>query len=163
MQCNICFYFQGLPWLAIEMGDSKLPKNYIIFFIAKSLNCVSKCLGLNGSWSSFAFLFLLSHSLHPSIAAHFWFIPGVPGIVAFIDICWLLNIELQNFWASYKSQVATAYLCMHFCSNYIGWSNQGKYYGIEMHCAKQDVATWLYDKANIFRFNIFVWKHMQTG
>jgi hypothetical protein len=29
---------------------------------------------------------------------------------------------------------------IHFCSNYIGWSNQGKYYEIEMHCAKQDVA-----------------------
>jgi hypothetical protein len=27
---------------------------------------------------------------------------------------------------------------MHFRSNYIGWSNQGKYYEIEMHCAKQD-------------------------
>ncbi len=51
------------------------------------------------------------------------------------------NIELQNFWASFKSQVATAILCMHFCSIYIGWSNQGKYYEIEMHCAKQDVAT----------------------
>jgi hypothetical protein len=51
------------------------------------------------------------------------------------------EIELQNFWASSKSHVATTYICKHFCSNYIGWSNQGKYYEIEMHCAKQDVAT----------------------
>ncbi len=48
-------------------------------------------------------------------------------------------------------------------SNYIGWSNQGKYYEIEMHCAKQDVAIWLYDEANIFQFNIFVWKHRPAG
>ncbi len=45
---------------------------------------------------------------------------------------------------------------MHFCSNYIGWSNQGKYYEIEMHCGKQDVATLLYDEANIFQFDISV-------
>jgi hypothetical protein len=51
------------------------------------------------------------------------------------------NIELRNFWASCKSQVARAYLCIHFCSNYIGWSNQGKYYEIEIHYAKQNVAT----------------------
>jgi hypothetical protein len=51
------------------------------------------------------------------------------------------NIEPQNFWATSKSHVATTYLCMHFCSNYIGWPNQGKYYEIEMHCAKQDLAT----------------------
>jgi hypothetical protein len=51
------------------------------------------------------------------------------------------DIKLQNFGASYKSHVATTYICMHFCSNYIGWSNQGKYYEIEMHCGKQDVAT----------------------
>ncbi len=52
---------------------------------------------------------------------------------------------------------------MQFCSNYIGWSNQGKYYEIEMHCAKQDVATWLYDEANIFQMDIFVWKHRPAG
>ncbi len=51
------------------------------------------------------------------------------------------GIELQNFWASSKSQVSTTYLCMRFCSNYIGCYNQGKYYEIEMHCAKQDMAT----------------------
>jgi hypothetical protein len=51
------------------------------------------------------------------------------------------NNELKNFWALSKSLVATAYLCMNFCSNHIGWSNQGKYYEIEMHCTKQDVAT----------------------
>jgi hypothetical protein len=51
------------------------------------------------------------------------------------------DIEPQNFWASCKSQVATTYLCIRFCSNYIGWSNQGNYYKIVMHCAKQDVAT----------------------
>jgi hypothetical protein len=50
------------------------------------------------------------------------------------------NVKLKKFWASSKSQVATTFLCMQFCSNYIGWSNQGKYYEIEMHCAKQDVA-----------------------
>ncbi len=65
------------------------------------------------------------------------------------------DIEPQNFWASSKSHVATTFLCMHFCSNYIGWSNQGKYYEIETHYAKQDVATWLLDEANIFQFNIF--------
>jgi hypothetical protein len=47
------------------------------------------------------------------------------------------DIEPQNFWASSKSHVATSYLCMHFCSN----CNQGKYYEIKMHCAKQDMAT----------------------
>jgi hypothetical protein len=51
------------------------------------------------------------------------------------------DIELQNFRASSKSHVATTYLCMQFCSNYIGFSNQGKYYEIEMQFAKQDVAT----------------------
>ncbi len=48
------------------------------------------------------------------------------------------DIKPQNFWASSKSHVATTYLCMHFSSNYIGWSNQGKYYETVMHCAKQD-------------------------
>ncbi len=66
------------------------------------------------------------------------------------------DIKPQNFWASSKSHVATTYLCMHFFSNFIGWSNQGKYYEIEMHCAKQDVATLLYDGANNYQFNIFV-------
>ena len=51
------------------------------------------------------------------------------------------DTELQNFWASFKSHVATTYLCIHFCSNYIGRSYQGKYYEIEMHSPKQDVAT----------------------
>jgi hypothetical protein len=51
------------------------------------------------------------------------------------------DIEPQNFWSSSKSHVATTFLCMHFCRIYIGWSNQGKYYEIEMHCDKQDVAT----------------------
>jgi hypothetical protein len=51
------------------------------------------------------------------------------------------DIEPQNFWASSKSHVATTYLSIQFCSNYIGWSNQNKYYEIEMHCAKQNVAT----------------------
>ncbi len=73
------------------------------------------------------------------------------------------DIKLQNFRASSKSKVDTTYLCMHFCSNYIGWSNQGKYYEIEVHFAKQDVATWLYDEANIFQFDIFVRKHRPTG
>ncbi len=73
------------------------------------------------------------------------------------------DIELQNFWASSKSHVSTTYLCMHFCSNYIGWSNQGKYYEIEIHCAKQDVATWLDDEENIFQFNISIWKHRPIG
>jgi hypothetical protein len=49
------------------------------------------------------------------------------------------DIKLQNFWASSKSHVATTYLSMHLCSNYIGWSNQGKYYKIEAPFAKQDV------------------------
>jgi hypothetical protein len=48
------------------------------------------------------------------------------------------DIELQNFWASSKSQVATT---LHFCNNYIVWYNQGKYFEIEIHCAKQDIAT----------------------
>ena len=61
------------------------------------------------------------------------------------------------------SQTKRTYLCMQFCSNYNGWSNQGKYYEIEMLCAKQNVATWLYDEANIFQFDIFVWKHRLAG
>ncbi len=65
------------------------------------------------------------------------------------------DIEPQNFWASSKSHVATTYLCMHFCINYICWSNQVKYYETEMHCAKQDVATLLYDEANIFSVRYF--------
>jgi hypothetical protein len=73
------------------------------------------------------------------------------------------DIKPQNFWASSKSHVATTYFCMHFCSNYIGWSNQGNYYEIEVHFAKQDVATWLFDEANIFQFDIFVRKHTTTG
>ncbi len=72
-------------------------------------------------------------------------------------------IEPQNLWALSKSHVATTYLCMHFYSNYIRWSNQGTYYEIEVHFAKQDVATWRYDEANIFQFNIFVRKHRPTG
>jgi hypothetical protein len=51
------------------------------------------------------------------------------------------DIKPQNFWASSKSHVDTTYLCMQFCSNYIGLSNQGKYYEIEAQFAKQDVAT----------------------
>jgi hypothetical protein len=52
------------------------------------------------------------------------------------------DIKQQNFWASTKSHVATTHLSMHFCSiHYIGWSIQGKYYEIEVHFAKQDVAT----------------------
>jgi len=51
------------------------------------------------------------------------------------------DIEPQNFWASSKSHVATTYLCMQFFSNYIGLSNQGKYYEIIVQFAKQEVAT----------------------
>jgi hypothetical protein len=51
------------------------------------------------------------------------------------------DIELQNFWASSKSYGATTKLCIQFCSIYIGLSNQGKYYEIEVQFAKQDVAT----------------------
>jgi hypothetical protein len=61
------------------------------------------------------------------------------------------DLDPQNFSASSISQVPTTL----FCSNYVGWSNQGMYYEIEMHCVKQDVATWPYKEANIFRFNIF--------
>jgi hypothetical protein len=50
------------------------------------------------------------------------------------------DIEPQNFWASTKSHVATTNLCIHLCSNYIGWPDQGKY-EIEKHFAKQVVAT----------------------
>ncbi len=73
------------------------------------------------------------------------------------------DIEPQNFWASSKSHVATTYFCIQFCSNYIGLSNQGKYYEIEVQFAKQDVATWLFDEANIFQFDIFVRKQRPTG
>jgi hypothetical protein len=66
------------------------------------------------------------------------------------------DIEQQNFWASSKSHVVTTHLSMHFCSNYIGWSNQGKFYEIEVHFAKQDVATLNYDEAYIYQFSIFV-------
>jgi len=66
------------------------------------------------------------------------------------------DIKPQNFWASFESHVETIYLCMTFFSNFICWSIQGKYYEIEMHCAKQDVATLLYDEANNYQFNIFV-------
>ncbi len=82
------------------------------------------------------------------------------GCVRDCGLHWCLP---QNFWALSKSHVATTYLCMHFCSNYIGWSNQGKNYEIEMYCAKQNVTTWLYDEANIFQFNTFIWKHRPTG
>ncbi len=73
------------------------------------------------------------------------------------------DIEPQNFWASSKSHVATTYLCMQFCSNYIVLSNQGKYYEIEVQFTKQDVATWLFDEANIFKFDISVRKQRPTG
>ncbi len=73
------------------------------------------------------------------------------------------DIKTQNFWASSKSQVATNNFWRHFCSNYNGWSNQVKYYKIEMHGAKQDVATWLNHEANILQFDIFVKKHRPTG
>ncbi len=53
---------------------------------------------------------------------------------------------------------------MHaFCSNYISWSNQGKYYEIEIQFAKQVMPTWLYDEAKIILFVIFFWKHISTG
>jgi hypothetical protein len=51
------------------------------------------------------------------------------------------DIKPQIFGASSKSHIATTYLFMQFCINYIGWSNQGKYSEIEMHCAKQNVVT----------------------
>jgi hypothetical protein len=62
----------------------------------------------------------------------------VSGSVTFIDVN-DKDIEPQNFW-DLSSQGAISYLCMHFfCSNYIGWSDQGNYN--EMQCAKQEVAT----------------------
>ncbi len=73
------------------------------------------------------------------------------------------DLQPQNFWASSKSHVATTWLWMQFCSNYIVFSNQGKYYEIEMHCDKQNVATWFFDEPIIFQFNIFVWKHWPSG
>jgi hypothetical protein len=73
------------------------------------------------------------------------------------------EIKSQNVCTSSKSHVAKTCLCMHFCINYNWWSNQGKYYEIDMHCAKQDVATWFYDEANIFQFDIIIWKHRPTG
>jgi len=60
------------------------------------------------------------------------------------------DIKPKKFWASCKSHVATTYLCMQFCSNYIGLSNQGKYYEIDVQFAKQDVATLLFNEANFF-------------
>jgi hypothetical protein len=51
------------------------------------------------------------------------------------------DFKPRIIWASSKSHVATTYLCLQFCSNYIGLSNQGKYYEIEVQFAKQDVAT----------------------
>jgi hypothetical protein len=47
------------------------------------------------------------------------------------------DIKPQNFWASSKSHVATTYLSMQFCSNFIGVSNQGKYYEIEVQFASR--------------------------
>ncbi len=139
---------------SVLMTDFKWPKMWICKTILSKF----------GQWKS------LSRSLSSSSVAvvvmastfNLILLPGVPGIVAFIDVCpW--RYQTANFWASPKSQVATTYLCMHFCSNYIGWSNQVKYYEIEIHCDKQNVATWLYDEANIFQFDIFVWKHRPTG
>jgi len=70
------------------------------------------------------------------------------GCVRDCGLHWCLPMRILNrkiFGLHPRSHVATTYLCMHFCSDYIGWSNQGKYCEIEMKCAKQDVATWLYD------------------
>ncbi len=89
-------------------------------------------------------------------------VPGVSRIVAFIDVCWW-GYRTSKFLGFIQKSVATTFLCMHICSHYIGWSNQGKYYEIETHYAKQDVATWLLDEANIFQFDIFVRKHRPTG
>jgi hypothetical protein len=50
-------------------------------------------------------------------------------------------IKPQNFWALFTSHVTATYLLIQFCSNYFGLSNQGKYYEIEVHFAKQDVTT----------------------
>ncbi len=52
---------------------------------------------------------------------------------------------------------------MQFFSNYIGLSNQGKYYEIIVQFAKQEVATWLFNEANIFQFDIFIRKQRLTG
>jgi hypothetical protein len=52
---------------------------------------------------------------------------------------------------------------LQFCGNYIGLSNQGNYYEIEVQFVKQDVATWLFDAANIFQFDIFIRKQRPTG
>jgi hypothetical protein len=52
---------------------------------------------------------------------------------------------------------------MQFWSNYIILYNQGKYCEIEVQFAKQDGATWLFDEANIFQFDIFVRKQRPIG
>jgi hypothetical protein len=63
------------------------------------------------------------------------------------------DIKPLNFRV--KSHVATTFLCMHFCSNYIGWSNQGKYYEIETHYANR---MWQHDfwMKQIFFISIFL-------
>jgi hypothetical protein len=51
----------------------------------------------------------------------------------------ILNLKIFELHPEVKLQ-QPIHACI-FVENYFGWSNQGKYYEIEMHCAKQDVAT----------------------
>jgi hypothetical protein len=60
------------------------------------------------------------------------------------------DIKPQNFWASSKSHVATTHLCMHFCGNYIGWSNQGKYYEISDTHGGDLARTWV-SNSNVYK------------
>ncbi len=99
------------------------------------------------------FLILIGHTYSYRVCQGSW-----PSLIVVDE-----DIEPQNFWASSKSHVATSYLSMQFCSNYIGLSNQDQYYEIEVQFAEQDVATWLFDEANIFQFDIFVRKQRPIG
>ncbi len=74
------------------------------------------------------------------------------GIVAFIGVCqW--DYWTTKFLGFIQSHVATTYLCMHSCSNNIGWSNQGKYYEIERHCVwwSKYFSVWFFCSENTSR------------
>jgi hypothetical protein len=72
------------------------------------------------------------------------------------------DFETQNFWASFKSQVATPiYACIFVVITMVGPT---KVRIIKLKCTVLN-RMWQhdYDEANIIQFNIFVCKHRLTG
>jgi hypothetical protein len=66
------------------------------------------------------------------------FVFGLPELLKSLFVIHSLDIKPQNFWLHPKVMLRQP---IYACIFVVGWSNQGKYYEIEAHFAKQDVET----------------------